>query len=232
MIKLTLSVMALSIFIAHTSAAAPPRLMERRIWIDKKAKEIEDDQCGDKQVQWRCIYPVKADCINAAREAGKHCRVHVVPDLPEYVDGEEGEAKALKIVTECLTVQFSKKNLIGMPKATLDAYNECTGAVPRSKPIGAGFQKALEFSKTQTSFSCAEGSYLRKCFGYTEPECKSLMDKSQLTCTMRSEASGTKVKDEPKAVEEAGKKITDCALAEARNTSASSRKKSSHKDCL
>ncbi len=219
--------LALPFFQAH----AAPNMIERRIWIEQAAKEIEEEQCEEKQKQWRCVFPDKQACIKAMREGGNYCRVHVVPDLPEYVDGEDGLAKATKVVLECLALEFSKKHLVGMPKHKLDAYNECTGLTPRSKPLGVGFQKALDFSKTQTTFTCAEDGFIRKCFGLNDAACKDLVSKAQLDCTMQMEASGQKVKDEEPAIQEAGKKITDCALADARAAAAKARKKSKHKDC-
>lgn len=221
------------LFLLSLPALAAPTMIERRIWIEQQGKEIEDSQCEENQKQWRCVFPNKPDCLQAMREAGKHCRVHVVPDLPEYVDGTPGQATATKIFLECLALEFSKKHLIGMPKDKLTVYNECTGITPRSKPLGVGFQKALEFSKTQTSFTCASDGYLRKCFGYTDEECNSLVDKSRLDCTMRSEAEGKTVKNEDPAIMEAGKKITDCALADARMAANKARKKNTKiKDCL
>ncbi len=221
----------LAVFFSHPSAHSAPPMLERRIWIEQKAKGIEDKQCEDNQKQWRCVFPQKPDCLAAMREAGAYCRANIVPDLPEYVDGVAGNAEAEKIVVQCLAVEFSKKHLIGMPKAKMDVYNECTGLTPRSKPLSAGFQKALDFSKTQTVFTCAESSFLRKCYGYSESECNALVSKAQTDCSMKAESDGPKVKDEPKAIQEAGKKITDCALAEARSTSVKSRKKSAHTDC-
>lgn len=206
-------------------------MMERRIWVEKYGNEIENDQCGEKQKQWRCVFPEKNDCIKAMREAGNYCRGHVLPDLQEYVDGEEGVNQATKVLVECLAMEFSKKHLVGMPQDKLEAYNECTGVTPRSKPLSVGLQKAMDFSKTQTNFTCTSDGYIRKCFGYNEADCKSLLAKSQLGCTMRMEAEGKKVKDEGPAIEEGGKKITECALADAREAAAKSRKRTKHKDC-
>jgi hypothetical protein len=217
--------------ISHFSAAFGATMVERRIWIEHASKEIEDDQCGEKQKQWRCVFPEKNDCIREMREAGKYCRVQVVPDLPEYVDGEEGLATAKKVVIECLALKFSEKHLVGMPQDKLAAYNECTGVTPRSKPLSVGLQKALDFSKTQTNFTCASDGYIRKCFGYSEADCKSLVAKSQQDCTMRMEAEGKKVKDEEPAIQEGGKKITECALADARDSAGKTHKKTNAKGC-
>jgi|GEM_PF-5005430 len=215
----------------QNSLAAGPNMMERRIWVEQAGNEIENDQCGEKQKQWRCVFPDKNECIKAMREAGKFCRGHVLPELPEYVDGEEGLAQASKVLVECLSLEFSKKHLVGMAKDKLEAYNECTGVTPRSKPLSVGLQKAMEFSKTQTNFTCAGDGYIRKCFGYSEEDCKALLAKSQLGCTMKMEAEGKKVKDEEPAIQEGGKKITECALADARDAAGKARKKTSNKDC-
>ena len=218
-------------FLFTASAHCAPNMMERRIWVEQQTKEVEESQCEEKMKQWRCVFSEKPECIKQMKEAGKFCRGHVVPDLPEYVDGAEGVEAASKIYVECLATEISKKHILPMRKEQMDAYNECTGVTPRSKPMSAGLQKAMDFSKTQTTFTCNADGYLRKCFGYSESDCAALLSKAQLDCTMSWEAEGKKVKDEQPAIEEAGKKITDCALAGARATAAKARKKASHKDC-
>jgi len=213
------------------SAHAAPHMMERRIWIEQKGKEIEQDQCAENQKQWRCVFPEKKDCEKAMRELGTFCAGTLIPDLPEYVDGDEGQAKATQIVVQCLALEFSKKYLIGMPKDKLEVYNECTGVTPRSKPLSQNLQKAMDFSKSQITFTCASDGHLRKCFGYSENECNALLKKTQLDCTMRWEAEGKTVGKDESAIQEAGKKITDCTLGDARQAAAKARKKSKHKDC-
>lgn len=228
------TILAATICFSFPAASqAAPTMMERRIWVEQQTREIEDSQCEEKMKQWRCAISDKPACMKAFKELGPHCRSQVVPDLPEYVDGNDGTyEKAVKVYVECLATEFSKKHILPMAKEKMDAYNECTGVTPRSKPLSPGLQKAMEFSKTQTTFTCHADGYLRKCFGYTDGDCGSLVSKAQLDCTMRWEAEGKKVKDEQPAIEEAGKKITDCALADARATAAKTRKKGTHKDCL
>lgn len=230
--KTSITLAGLLVFSASPALGAP-NMIERRIWVEQQTREIEDSQCEEKMKQWRCAISDKPACMKAFKEAGNHCRGQVVPDLPEYVDGSDGSyEKAVKIYVECLATEFSKKHILPMAKDKMDAYNECTGVTPRSKPMSPGLQKAMDFSKTQTTFTCHADGYLRKCFGYSEGDCGSLVSKAQLDCTMRWEAEGKKVKDEQPAIEEAGKKITDCALADARALAAKSRKKATHKDCL
>jgi hypothetical protein len=225
----TLSALLFLFSLAPTAEAAP--IMERRIWVEQKGKDVEKEQCEDSQKQWRCIFPVKKDCEGAMRELGKYCGNHVIPDLPEYVDSEETTAKAKQVLIQCLALEFSKKHLIGLPKDKMTAYNECTGVTPRSKPLNPNLQRAMDFSKSQLSFTCAADGYMRKCFGYDEKDCNNMLSKTHLACTMRWETEGKKVAPEEAAVQEAGKKITDCTLAEARATAAKERKKSAHKDC-
>ena len=225
------SLIAAVLILPASAAMAAPNMMERRLWVEQQTREIEEGQCEEKMKQWRCAIPDKPACMAAFKESGKFCRAHVVPDLPEYVDGAEGVAQATKVYVECLATEFSKKHILPMAKEKMDAYNECTGVTPRSKPLAVGFQKAMDFSKTQTTFTCHADGYLRKCFGYSEGDCGALVTKAQLDCTMKMEADGVKVKDEQPAIEETGRKITDCALADARAAAAKARKKAAHKDC-
>lgn len=214
------------------AAHAGPNMIERRIWVEQHTREIEESQCEEKMKQWRCAISDKPECLKQFKELGKYCRGQVVPDLPEYVDQNDGTLEtATKVYVECLATEFSKKHILPMAKDKMDAYNECTGVTPRSKPMSPGLIKAMDFSKTQTNFTCNDDGYLRKCFGYSEADCKSLVSKAQLDCTMRWEAEGKKVKDEPAPIEEAGRKITDCALGDARALAAKTRKKATHKDC-
>lgn len=219
------------LFSLSPSALAAPMMMERRLWAEQKTGEIDEDQCGEKMKQWRCVFPQKPDCLKAMKDVGGYCRGQVVPDLPEYIDSDSSLATAKKVYLECVATEFSKRYILPLPKDKMDVYNECTGVTPRSKPLSVGFQKAMEYSKTQTTYSCLADGYLRKCFGYSEADCNSLVSKAQLDCTMRFEGEGQKVKDEQNAIEGAGRKITDCALADARKTASSTRKKSSGKDC-
>lgn len=219
-----------SLFHAQPSRAEGS-IMERRIWIERAGPPIFEEQCEDNQKRWRCLFKDRPACKKAIKDAFASCQGNVLPDIPEYIDSADSREKANKVVLDCITVEMTKKYILGLPKEKMDEYNVCTGAVPRSKPLSASLQKALDFSKSQTGASCAAGSYLRKCYSLAEGECKDLVAQQQQDCTMKMEADGATVKPDDGSIVEAGRKITDCALADARKKAGANRPKSKDKDC-
>lgn len=221
----------LSLF-ASTQAFAM-RIVERRNWLEKGVAETAIDQCKDEKKQWRCIFTERTACEAGMLELSKACKTSLLPDLPEYIDSAATKERAQKVVVECLSAEFTKKHLIGLSKEKMDDYNVCTGVAQRRRPLSPGIVKAQEFSSTQLVFTCAADGFLRRCHaGVNEGECKGLIDRVQTDCAMRFEDEGVKVgKDNTAQIQEAGKKITDCALADAKKELSATRPKSSRPDC-
>ncbi len=229
--KITLLPALLSLLLSLNSRAEDVPIMERRNWIEKAFEHIGDAQCDDKYKIWRCLFPAKNDCLKNLKDAYGPCAKYSIPDLPEYINSSETKEQADKVIVSCMTIELSKKYILSLTKEKLTEYNECTGTAPRSKPLNPNMEKAMDFSKTQTGASCAEGSYLRKCFPLTDISCKDLVSKAQLSCTLKLESEGIVVKKEDSSIEEAGRKITDCALFDVKKAVAGSKKKSSDPDC-
>ncbi|HEY8279653.1 MAG TPA: hypothetical protein VIH99_08520 [Bdellovibrionota bacterium] len=207
-------------------------IMERRIWIERAGPPLYEEQCEDEQKRWRCLFKDRKACQKAIKEAFAPCQESVLPDIPEYIEGDHAKEQANKVVLECITVEMTKKHLLNMPKDRMDEYNVCTGTTQRAKPLSASMQKALDFSKLQTGASCANGSYLRKCFSLAESECRDMLAQNQQDCATKMEAEGPKLKDDDRVISDAGRQITDCALADTKKKAGASRPKSKDKDCL
>ncbi|MGZ3650171.1 MAG: hypothetical protein ACXVB9_05820 [Bdellovibrionota bacterium] len=206
-------------------------IVERRIWIESAIDTIKEEQCEDKIRTWRCLFSERTDCIKAMKAAFLPCSTSVVPDLPEYIDSPETKAQATKVVMDCMTGELTKKYILALPRDKMDEYNVCTGVVARSKPLSANLQKAEDYSKTQTTATCATGGFMRKCFNLPQNVCNDTLAKQQHDCTMKMEADGVSVKKEESAIEEAGRKITDCALSNMRKALDATRKRIKDKDC-
>jgi hypothetical protein len=213
--------------------ALPARaaIVERRIWIEKAINSLKDDLCKDSVKQWRCLFPDRAVCVKAMQEAFVPCSSNVIPDLPEYIDSPETKAQAEKVVTACLATELGRKHILALPREKLDEYNVCTGAMARTKPLNPRLLKALDYSKTLTAGHCSDGSYFRRCYGLSEKDCKDTREKQSLECTMKLETEGQIPKDQESAIQDSGRKITECLLAGMRKELDGKKKKSKAKDC-
>jgi hypothetical protein len=222
--------LSLTLFSFQTIAQAEG-IIERRIWIEKAFEGIGDAQCSDKIKTWRCLFPYRENCMKELKVAYDACARNSLPELPEYIDGPETKAQASKVIVECITAEIAKSHIIQLSKEKMQEYNECTGAAARTKPFSPNLQKAQEFSGTQLGYTCSDGSYIRKCFTINEASCKDELNKGQRDCTMKMETEGISIKSEDSAIQEVGRKITDCALANLKKAVAGLKKKSSDKEC-
>ena len=226
--KIFSTLFLLSVFWSSTSHAS---IVERRIWIDSAAGSIKDELCGEKIKTWRCLFPKPSECKNAVHEAFSNCSGKVLPDLPEYIQDEASKNQANQVVVGCLNEELARKHVISLPREKLDEYNICTGSVQKAKTLPPNLQKALDFSKSQTGGTCANGAFYRKCYNLSENFCMELLGKKQMGCVAKMEDEGVSVKSDDSSIQDAGKKITDCSLQELRKDLDVSRKRIKDKDC-
>ena len=220
--------MVLSLFPTFARADG---IVERRIWIETAVKQLQEDTCTPEVKAWHCAFPDRIHCGKVLKELfTASCSTNLVPDLPEYIDGPETKAQAMKLITDCLTTEMAKKYLLPLTREKMEDYNICTGAVARSKPMNPMLLKALDFSKTQTKNTCAAGGFMRKCFSLPQGTCDDSLSHQQLDCTMKMEKEGVTPKDEG-AADEVGRKITDCAVQAMRKSLDATRKRAKDKDC-
>jgi hypothetical protein len=211
--------------------AQADEIIERRNWIENSIKPLQEELCMPEVKLWHCLFPERAQCSKVLKEFfTTSCSTAIVPDLPEYIDGPETKAKANKVVTDCLTTELTKKYILPLSHSKMDEFSECTGAVPRSKPMNPYLVKALEFSKSQTMSTCAADGFMQKCFTLSEAACNEILQRQQLDCTMNMEKEGVAPKDDL-AAQDSGRKATDCALSKMRTLLTATHKRAKDKDC-
>lgn len=224
--KFLVALLCLAPILAHADG-----IVERRIWIDTAAKHLQDDLCTPNVKLWHCLFPDRVQCGKNLKELfTASCGSALLPELPEYIEGPETAAQANKVVTDCLTAELTKKYILPLSREKMEDFNVCTGAVARSKPMNPQLQKALDFSKTQTTATCATGGFMRKCFSLSPAGCADTLSRQQLDCTMKMEKEGVSPKDAA-STEEAGRKVTDCALSNMRKALDATHKRAKDKDC-
>jgi hypothetical protein len=227
----TMKYLAIALLLAPFSSARADGIVERRIWIETAIKPLQEDLCTPDVKAWHCAFPDRIQCGKVLKELfNASCSSNLVPDLPEYIDGPESKAAAMKLVTNCLTTELAKKYLLPLTREKMEDYNVCTGAVARSKPMNPMLTKALDFSKVQTKSTCNAGGFMRKCFSLSQGSCDEALAKEQLDCTMKMEKEGVTPKDDSGA-EETGKKVTDCAVQGLRKALDATHKRLKDKDC-